>query len=139
MSVSVLISLKEWLLKTLFQSGVKSVYLYFISATTAVPKKVWLGFPYSCFSVRLANLFWMVLKSWRKERPDFWRYWTIVYHIDFSCSCSGSHVSGHGNKTMTAVEFFIQVKALSSKISFLGWNISQKFEWSLWNYIFISD
>lgn len=59
-----------------------------------------------------------------------------VYH--FSWSCGGSHVSGHSSKTMLAVEFFIQVKALSTKISFLGWNISQKFKLPLWNYIFIS-
>lgn len=59
----------------------------------------------------------------------------IVYH--FSWSCGGSHVSGHSSKT-TPVEFFIQVKAPSTKISFLGWNISQKFKLSLWNYIFIS-
>lgn len=59
----------------------------------------------------------------------------IVYH--FSWRCGGSHVSGHSSKT-TPVEFFIQVKAPSIKISFLGWNISQKFKLSLWNYIFIS-
>lgn len=47
-------------------------------------------------------------------------------------------VSGSSSKAMTAVAFSIQVKTHSSRILLSSWNISQKFNQSLWKYIFMS-
>lgn len=77
---------------------------------------MWLT-PWLRLSVRLAKLFWRILQNWRGEELVmgliFWRCWTDMDHSDFSWSCGYSRF-------------------------LVDWNISQKFNQSLWNYIFIS-
>lgn len=98
--------------KFIIQFGRSKVSLFVFHAS----KEVWLS-PWLCLSERFAKLFWVILQNWRGKELlmglIFWRYWTAMYHSDFSWSCGYSR-------------FLVDL------------NISLKFNQSLWNYIFIS-
>lgn len=134
-------SSEEWLWNTLFKSGGSKLSLPTFHFSCHICSQQ--GVTELPFIVPLSKISKTFLSDTAElERggaghgPDFWRYWTVMYHADFSWSCGYSGLLIVTART--AVTFSIQVKTRSPKLLPSGWNISQKFNQSLWNYFFIS-
>lgn len=90
-------SSEEWMWNRLFKSGGGKLSLFVFHFICSIFS--WQGvtsFPLIMFLSKISNIFLSDTAELDKEGsgygPEFWRYWTVIYHTDFSWSCGYSRL-----------------------------------------------